>query len=136
METLPLGQPGRRVFYLGAPAGPPVTVQLSKNGGPFMLPANRLTTMGNGWFYIDLARDVDTLGPLAWLITGFNLNNQPQDAVGPTFYGVVNQQALNAAFADLSLGFALNEGLGDLLNGPLYLFLISLRANGRMGGPP
>ena len=132
MNDLPQGQPGRRILYLGPPSGPPISVQMSKAGGPFVMPTNRLVAMTHGWYYLDLSpRDVDTLGPIAWFITGFDLNNQPRDFVGPTFYGVVNQQALNAAFADLAQGFALNEGLADLLKRPLYLFLISLRANGR-----
>ena len=84
--------------------------------------------MSSGWYSLALTSgELDQLGPLAYLINGFTLNNQPQDTVVPTFNGQVDQMALNAAFQDLSQGFALNEGLADLLKRPLYLFLISLR---------
>jgi hypothetical protein len=129
MATLPLLQSAVRAFYLGAPAGPPIGVQISKNGGPWALASGTLVNIGRGWFRLALApRDVDTLGPLAYSISGFTQNNQPQDQVVPTYTGVVNQTALNAAFADLSQGFSLNEGLADLLKRPLYQFLISLKS--------
>lgn len=128
MIGFPLLQPVLRTFFLGPVNGDPVTVQISKAGGPFVLATNPLTPMASGWYSLQLASaDVNTLGPLAYLISGFTLNNQPQDTVVPTFNGQVDQTALNAAFQDLSQGFALNEGLADLLKRPLYLFLISLR---------
>lgn len=128
MNRFPLLQPALRAFFLGSVNGDPVSVQLSKAGGPFVLANNPLVAMANGWYKLALtSADTNTLGPLAYQIAGFTLNNQPQDVIVPTFYGLVDQAALNGAFQDLSQGFALNEGLADLLKRPLYLFLISLR---------
>ena len=128
MTNLPLLQPALRTFFLGPRTVGPASVQISKVGGPFVPALNPLVAMSSGWYSLALTSgELDQLGPLAYLINGFTLNNQPQDIVVPTFNGQVDQAALNAAMQDLSQGFALNEGLGDLLKRPLYLFLISLR---------
>lgn len=76
-----------RPFYLGTAALTPV-VALSKNGAAFGAAAGAVTEISNGWYSIALtAVDTNTLGALAWRITGAGV---------PTFVGLPVDQVLSA----------------------------------------
>lgn len=121
-------QPGVRLFYLRRENGPSPLTLLSKAAGPFLAPTNRLVVVGHGWWALHVTpAETDTLGPLAWWIDLPEALAEPQDLVTPLQHGHVDQQALQNAFADLSIGFVPNEGLSSLIKRPLYQFLISLQ---------
>ena len=76
-----------RPFYIGT-AGLALTVTISKNGGAFAAAAGAITDLTSGWYSIAFtAVDTNTLGALAWNITGAGV---------PTFVGLPVDQVLSA----------------------------------------
>jgi len=126
--NFPRFQPSVRVFYLGDSNAPYSDLLLSKNGGAFAAPTNRLVAMGHGWYSLILSsRDTDTLGPLAWFVAGTDFISQPQDRVVALDHGTIDQTALDLAFADLAAGYPAGIRLNEMLERPLFQFLLALR---------
>jgi hypothetical protein len=116
-----------RLFYLNTGPSPVPSCQASKNGAPFTPATNPLVFVGLGWWKLTVSpMDTDTIGPLAWSIAAPTLLSQAQDIVAPLPHGTIDPTALAAAFKDLTFGFQPNEGLGALLQRPLFQFLLSL----------
>jgi hypothetical protein len=123
-----LGQASLRPFFLGV--DPPATplIRVSKNGGTWQAPVNTLISIGHGWWVLHVTpSDTDTIGPLCWSISSPGLLSQPQDIVN--VFGedqAIDEAAVNAALADLSLGIPPNQSYAQLLGRPCFRFLQSL----------
>lgn len=119
---------GNRVFYLGETLTPFTVVLLAKNGGPFLTPTNQLRGMGHGWYALVLSpSDTDTIGPLAWTFPGGFFLAMPHDEVVALSHGTIDRTALDGALTDLAAGFRPGASLDELLQRPLFNFLMGLQ---------